>query len=155
MRAMLTACLSVAVALAPAVVPAATEQSGFYLVPGTPVAATVCSPDCLGITYANIGGHTFSPTGLTPTKVVINDITAGPVWFSVTQDLDGDGISGNNDIRIGPFEPRVTACGNVTGLDGSVVPFDASVALDVSVSVVEPSCEGAVATAGRITVSYG
>lgn len=153
-RTSIAAALAAVIAAAP-IARAAHSESGTYTIGTTPGVGIVCSPDCLGLTDVNYGGYTFVQNGQVPLSAAFDDVSAGPVSFTVAQDVDGDGFSGNDDPAIGVLEPRVDGCGTVADLTDSAVAFLNNRPVDVFVTVVDPvGCEGGLGLGGTVTVTY-
>lgn len=153
-RTIVAGALAAAIAVAPAA-HASHSESGTYTIGTTPVVGIVCSPDCLGVADLNYGGYTFVQNGQTPASAAFDDISAGPVSFTVAQDLDGDGFSGNNDPSLGMIEPRVDGCAVVADLTTSAVPFVNNKPVDVFVTAVDPiNCAEGLGLGGTVTITY-
>lgn len=151
---LLAAALAGVVAAAP-MARAAHSESGTYTIGTTPVVGVVCSPDCLGLSDVNYGGYTFVQNGQIPAQATFDDMSGGPVSFTVAQDLDGDGFSGNDDPTIGVLEPRVDGCGTVADLTASSIAFVNNRPVDVFVTLVDPiGCEAGLGLGGTVTVTY-
>lgn len=149
MRTLVATILALAFVLSAA--PAtAREATGSYAVASTPVISVVCSPNCLGVEGANIGGYRFGAlANEVPTSVSIDDASGGNVPFTVCQDLNLDSLCGNTDPTIGPLEPRVVGCGK----DATLTGFAPGVITSVFVRALDASCAGG-ATSGTITMTF-
>lgn len=134
--------------LVPQVARASHSIEGHYSTSTTPVIGVSCSPDCLDEPGLNIGGYTFPAEFEVPKSLRIVDASGGPVAFSVGQDLNADGFSGDEG------EPSVTGCGTSVDLSTSAVPFRADKGTAVFITAVNPvGCTG-VATSGTLILSF-
>jgi hypothetical protein len=105
------------------------------------------------VSDVSIGGVSFSAEelqGETPTEVVIEDATGGPVPYVVCQDQ-------NNDVTCGgEGEPRVEGCGTEADLtEPDQGEWDTETAVTVFVSTASDACPGAVGTTGSVTLTFG
>lgn len=153
MRRMAKLAAGIGAVMAMMIVPAhATTASGSYAVSATPFIGVSCTKCING---QSIGGYTFPANGSLPLSVAITDSSGQKVAFTVGQDLDGDGFSGNTDPSFGMIEPRVDGCGNVGDLSTSAVAFSPGVPTAVFVTSFDPlSCADGLAISGTITVTY-
>ncbi len=134
---------------------AAHSEIGSYTIGTTPYVRVLCSPDCQGQSDLNYGGYTFAPNGELPVSVAFADASGLGVFFTVSQDLDGDRVSGNNDPSLGILEPRIDGCGTTGDLSTSVVPFQSWEATDIFVVLISPlGCPEGLALGGTITMTY-
>lgn len=119
-----------------------------------------------GAPVVNLGGATFNHTnvdGEVPSSVAIADATGGPVPFTVCQDLDANGICGDNET-----EPSLSACATSADLSGEdrwdasedVLVFVSTADLGVEVNTSDPTqstvgepCGGA-GTTGTISLTF-
>jgi hypothetical protein len=135
--------LTTLLALSPGV--SASTATGSYTIATTPGLSVVCSPNCLGVPGANIGGFQFPANGAQPVSVSIADASGGAVSFTVCQDTNGNGLCGEAG------EPNVVRCGK-SALLGSA--FNPALEISVFVRITNNDCVGNVATSGTITITY-
>lgn len=126
---------------------AASTAVGTYTIGTTPVVSVVCSPNCLGVPDANIGGFQFAGTTSTPTRVDIADDSGGNVAYTICQDTNGDSLCGDTG------EPTIAGCGTTVDLAGSAIAFRAGLVTSVFIQLASPAdCDG-VALGGIITLT--
>jgi hypothetical protein len=117
-----------------------------YTIGTTPILSVVTAPD----PDVRIGGWTFAAEGNAPISVAINDLSMGPVSFTVCQDFNGllCGEAG---------EPRVDGCASSADLSTSVKAFEANRPTSVFIRVVGPTqpqgCTG-LGLGGTITMTF-
>lgn len=138
--------LTVLAAIAPPV--SAHSETGSYTLSSTPFVSVVCSPNCLGVPGANLGGYQFGAGPEVPASVVIEDVSGGAVPYTVCQDLNADSLCGNTDPTVGPIEPNAEGCGTSVTLTG----FRSGFVTSIFVRAVDSACTGA--TSGVITLTY-
>lgn len=146
-----SAMLVIALLVAPSSFADEHTQTLNYVAPGgvTPgaslyVATSTLAPELGG----DVGGARFPAQDLAASWVDIADASGRAVGYTVAQDFNADGLSGQAG------EPRVAGCGTSASLATSTVAFRAD--LPVVVFIVEaPTCaQAAVATSGSITLTY-